>query len=91
MEASRQHYGLYFLTYDLPETWVQSLSWTDPPGEGNGNPLQYSCLENPMGRGTRWAIVLISYEFPFLQDVFRDTASPCKIPPQHSLHLLQRF
>ena len=20
-------------------------------GEGNGNPLQYSCLENPMGRG----------------------------------------
>ena len=22
-----------------------------PPGEGNGNPLQYSCLENPMDRG----------------------------------------
>ena len=22
------------------------------PGEGNGNSLQYSCLENPMGRGT---------------------------------------
>ena len=21
------------------------------PGEGNGNPLQYSCLGNPMGRG----------------------------------------
>ena len=21
------------------------------PGEGNGNPLQYSCLENPMARG----------------------------------------
>ena len=27
------------------------------PGEGNGNPLQYSCLENPMDRGTWWAIV----------------------------------
>ena len=26
-------------------------------GEGNGNPLQYSCLENPMGRGAWWAIV----------------------------------
>ena len=26
------------------------------PGEGNGNPLQYSCLENPMERGTWWAI-----------------------------------
>ena len=22
-----------------------------PPGEGNGNPLQYCCLENPMDRG----------------------------------------
>ena len=22
------------------------------PGEGNGNPLQYSCLENPIDRGT---------------------------------------
>ena len=27
------------------------------PGEGNGNPLQYSCLENPKDRGAWWAIV----------------------------------
>ena len=27
------------------------------PGGGHGNPLQYSCLENPMGRGPWWAIV----------------------------------
>ena len=27
------------------------------PGEGNDNPLQYSCLENPRDRGTQWAIV----------------------------------
>ena len=27
------------------------------PGEGNGNPLQYSCLENSMDRGAWWAIV----------------------------------
>ena len=26
-----------------------------PPGEGNGNPLQYSCLEKSMDRGTWWA------------------------------------
>ena len=26
-------------------------------GEGNDNPLQYSCLENPMDRGNWWAIV----------------------------------
>ena len=27
------------------------------PGKGNGNPLRYSCLENPMGRGPWWATV----------------------------------
>ena len=27
------------------------------PGEGNGNPLQYPCLENPMVRGAWWATV----------------------------------
>ena len=27
------------------------------PGEGNGNPLQYPCLENPMDGGAWWAIV----------------------------------
>ena len=27
------------------------------PGEGNGNPLQYSCLGNPMNRGAQWARV----------------------------------
>ena len=26
-------------------------------GEGNGNPLKYSCLGNPMDRGTWWATV----------------------------------
>ena len=28
-----------------------------PPRGGHGNPLQYSCLENPMDRGVWWAIV----------------------------------
>ena len=27
------------------------------PGEGNSNPLQYSCLKNPMDRGAWWAAV----------------------------------
>ena len=27
------------------------------PGEGNGSPLQYSCLENPMDRANWWATV----------------------------------
>ena len=28
-----------------------------PNGEGNGTPLQYSCLENPMDGGAWWAAV----------------------------------
>ena len=28
-----------------------------PPGEGHGNPFQYSCLENPMDSGAWWALV----------------------------------
>ena len=39
----------------MQETWVQSLERS--PGEGNGNPLQYSCLENPMDRGAWRATV----------------------------------
>ena len=31
--------------------------WGRSPGEGNGNPFQYLCLENPMDRGAWWAIV----------------------------------
>ena len=35
----------------VQETWVRSLRLGRSPGEGNGYPLQYSCLENPMDRG----------------------------------------
>ena len=35
----------------MQETLVRSLDQEDSPGEGNGNPLQYSCLENPMDGG----------------------------------------
>ena len=37
------------------ETWSQSLGRY--PGGGKGNPLQYSCLENPMDRGAWQATV----------------------------------
>ena len=36
--------------------WFQSLGQEDSP-EGHGNPLQYSCLENPMDRGAWQATV----------------------------------
>ena len=38
--------------------WVQSLDQEDSPGGGHSNPLQYSCLENPMDRRAWWATVL---------------------------------
>ena len=41
----------------MQETWAQSLDWEDPLGEGNGHPLQYSCLENSTDRGDWWATV----------------------------------
>ena len=34
--------------------WISRLGRS--PGGGNGKPLQYSCLKNPMDRGTWWAI-----------------------------------
>ena len=35
-----------------------SIPWSGrSPGEGNGNPLHYSCLENPMDGGAWWATV----------------------------------
>ena len=33
------------------------LGQEDSPGTGNGNPRQYSCLENPKHRGAWWAII----------------------------------
>ena len=41
----------------MQETQVRSLGQEDPPGEGNGSPLQYSCLENPMDGGVWRATV----------------------------------
>ena len=39
--------------------WETELNWTErrSPGEGNANPLQYTCLENPMDTGAWGAMV----------------------------------
>ena len=56
---------LFFFFFTTSTTWIQMVKrlptmWEDlgsvpglgrSPGEGNGNPLQYSCLENPMDGG----------------------------------------
>ena len=42
---------------NLPAMWVGILGLARSSGKENGNPLQYSCLENPMDRGAWWATV----------------------------------
>ena len=45
---------------DLPDPGMEPAPFMSPAlagGEGNGTPLQYSCLENPMDRGAWWAAV----------------------------------
>ena len=41
-------------SYLSTSIWLPSMQFT---GEGNGNPLQYSCLENPRDRGSWWAAI----------------------------------
>ena len=41
----------------MQETWVQALGQEDPLENGNGTPLQYPCLENPMDGGAWQATV----------------------------------
>ena len=58
--------NLYLTSYCVSEVKASASNVGDlgsipglgrPPGEGNGNPLQYSCLENPMDGGAWWATV----------------------------------
>ena len=51
--------------------WVRSLGQEDCPGGRYGNPLQYSCLENPIDKGAWW----VGYS-PELQRVRYDWAHP---------------
>ena len=41
----------------MQEMLVQSLGWEDPLDKGMANPLQDSCLENPMDGGAWWSTV----------------------------------
>ena len=47
-----------FRLFPCPGYWSGSVHGSGrSPGEGNGNPLQCSCLGNPMDRGAWWAII----------------------------------
>jgi len=53
------HYSVMEITQVLWHNFVGDLGSIPgsgrSPGEGNGNPLQYSCMENPMDGGVWWA------------------------------------
>ena len=65
---------------------VRVNSWVrGSPGEGNGNPLQYSCLENPMDRGAWQANVSVQFSCAVMSDSFwphelYHTRPPCPSP-----------
>ena len=54
-----------------------------PPGGGNGNPLQYSCLKKPMDRGA-WQVTV-------LEVAESDKTEHAHIPRSMLLLLLRRF
>ena len=73
----------------MHETWAPSLDWEDSPGEGNGNPFHYSCLENPMDRGAWWATVhgiaksrtrLSDFTFTFTNSHLGEIGSMARFP-----------
>ena len=81
-------YVRYIYTYELPR-WLSdkespafqagdlgSLGWGRSLGDGNGNPLQYSCLGNPMGRGAWWAAVVSQKSWTRLSD-YKTTTNIC--------------
>ena len=66
------------------------------PGGGHGNPLQYSCLENPMDRGAWWATVhgvaksktrlkRLSTHIIVLKDCFMEKRIDVCFPPEGGL------
>ena len=52
-------------------------------GEGNGNPLQCSCLENPKDRGAWWAAVYGVTQSRTRLKRLSSSSSICKIVKQH--------
>ena len=58
--------------------------WGISPGGGHGNPLQYSCLENPMGKGT-WQATVHMYAELDMTEVTKHARMDCS-PWASSVH-----
>ena len=61
------------------------------PGERNGNPLQYSCLENPMDHGAWWATVHGAAKSRTLLSDFTSLASYVMLSTLHDLSHFNLF
>ena len=59
--------------------------WGRFPGEGNGSPLQYSCLENPMDRGAWWATVCGVEKSQIQPKQLSSSSCPLKCLPEEDL------
>ena len=68
---------------NLPAMWETHLvpGLGRSPGEGNGSPLQFSCLENPMNRGA-WGLQFIGLKQSDM------TKLPPALPPPFSVYRL---
>ena len=60
VNCDMEHLGLPLVAHSEKHVYnVRDLDSTGLPGEGNDNPLQYSCLENPMDEGA-WCRLLFT-------------------------------
>ena len=87
--------------HETQEMWVQFLGWEDPLEKENGNPLQCSCLGNPLDRGDWWLQSMGSQKSrtQLSTQIYRAAnkqlciciwVRPCNCelkPPQHHLHI----
>ena len=61
-------------------------------GEGNGNPLQYSCLENPMDRGAWWATVHQTEDVQLVRELYFPNHAPAYIClPQIAVEVTEKL
>ena len=76
----------------MQETRVRSLDREDPSGEENGNPLQYSCLENLIDRVAWWATIHRSTKSQTQLSVTNThTHTQFLNPPPLQLHYRNKF
>ena len=81
----------------MQETRVQPLGWEDSAGEGNGNPLQYSCLKSSVDRknggyspwGRKKSDATKHFHFSFLEQTWTLSLAKVQENPSWSPHLGQ--